>query len=163
MYLSHYHEFVSGCASESRAVITLCSDGTICSLWRAAATLCPFFLKRHKTSKCLLGAPQATVPVLIMESECSVTTQSEAVANYVVITRRRTHLVTGLAQGRDAVSARVFWMSALPARSSQQAEGCAWFCFFFCFVFLCVTEDSCLSSGGRGRKRSTLDKTQGEM
>lgn len=106
------------------------------------------FSKHNKTSKCLLGAPQATVPVLIMESESSVTTQSEAVANYVVIMRRRTHLMTGLAQGRDGVSARVFWMSALPARSSHQAEGCAWFCFVFCYIFLCVTEDLCLSFGG---------------
>lgn len=43
VYPSHDHVFMSGCSSESRAVITLSSDGTICSLWRAAATLCPFF------------------------------------------------------------------------------------------------------------------------
>lgn len=99
------------------------------------------FLKCHKTSKCLLGAPLAAVPVLIMESEFSITTQSDAVANYVVIMRRRTHLMTGLAQGRDGVSARVFWMSALPAQPSQQAEG--WFFLLLFFVF--VTQDWCLS------------------
>lgn len=124
--------------------------------------LCVPFLKRHKSSKCLLSAPQAAVPVLIMESESSVTTQSEAVANYVVIMRRRTHLMTGLAQGPDGVSAQVFWMNALPARLSQKAEGCAWFCFFlFCF-FVC-NGGFVPKFWGTGRKRSTLDKTQGEM
>lgn len=43
---SHCRDFMSGCASVSRAVITLCSDGTICSLWRAAAILCPCLKKK---------------------------------------------------------------------------------------------------------------------
>lgn len=124
---------MSGCAADSRAVITFCSQGTICSLWRPAATPCPF-LKSHETSKCLLAAPQGGVPVLLMESEYSVATQSEAVANYVVTTRRRTYLLTGLAQGRDGVSALVCWMTALPAHPSQKAEG--WFFFFHGFLFL---------------------------
>lgn len=69
--------------------------------------LCVPFLKRHRTSKCLLDSPQGAVPVLLMESESSVATQSEAVANYVVIMRRCTHLLTGIAQGCDGVSALV--------------------------------------------------------
>lgn len=112
------------------------------------------FLKHYKTSKCLLGAPQATVPVLIMESKSGIGTRSEAVANYVVIMRRHTHLMTGLAQGRDGVSARVFWMSALPAQSGQQAEGC-----FFYYFFVFVTQEWCLGFEGRCRNKAQWTKT----
>lgn len=57
------------------------------------------------------------VPILIMDLESCVTAQSKAPTTYVVIMRRRTRFMTGLAQGCDGVSARVFWMSASPAWS----------------------------------------------
>lgn len=52
--------------------------------------------------------------------------QCKALTTYVVIMRRRTHLMTGLAQRCDAVSALLFWMSALAVWWGQQTEGCVY-------------------------------------
>lgn len=106
----------------------------VASLWKASYVLSGdwlricfvLFASSKNTFKCCFICAAGDLPVLIIEWESCNTAQCKALTTYVVIMRRHAHLMTGLAQGCDGVSAWVFWMSAPAVWWGQQAEGCAW-------------------------------------
>lgn len=149
---------MSGCASESRAVITLCSDGAICSLRRAAATLCPF-------SK----APQN----IQMFAGCAWSRRA-GINNGIGIQRHdpkwsggqlrgyheKTHTSydrAGSGTWRGVGSGFLDERSAcsVKPRGRRLSMGCCFFLVFgFCCFgfFFCVMEDLCLRFGGQNER-----------